>query len=82
MLVTDLDRRGLIYWSGTCRDRWAIFVVRTKSGKLRLIVIAWRANLGFKELPGVDLCSSECFGRRSRTAAIAALMAGGRGGNS
>ena len=63
-LVADLDRQGHIYWSATCRERCAIFSVKKKSGKLRLIIDARRANLRFKEPPGVDLCSSECFGRK------------------
>ena len=43
-LVSDLDRRGLIYWSTTCRERCVIFFVKKKSGKLRLIIDAQRAN--------------------------------------
>ena len=53
-LMADLDRRGLIYWSAACSERCAIFFVKKKSGKLRLIMDARRANLRFKEPPGVD----------------------------
>ena len=62
-LLAELDRRGLIYWSATCRERCAVFFVRKKSGKLRLIMDARRANLRFREPPGVSLCSAESLGR-------------------
>ena len=62
-LLSDLDRRGLIYWSATCRERCAIFFVKKKTGKLRLIIDARRGNLRFRDPPGVDLCSAECLGR-------------------
>ena len=62
-LVANLDHRGLIYWSTTRRERCAVFFVKNKSGNLRFIIDAHRCNLRFRDPPGVDLCSAECFGR-------------------
>ena len=62
-LVADLDRRGLIYWSTTRRERCAVFFVKKKICKSRFIIDARRGNLRFRDPPRVDLCSVECFGR-------------------
>ena len=53
----------MIYWSTTRRERCAVFFAKKKSGKFKFIIDARRGNLRFRDPPGVDLCSAECFGR-------------------
>ena len=61
--LRDLDRRGLLLWTKTPKERAAIFFVKKKNGSLRLIIDARRANRRFKDPPGVELCTAEGLGR-------------------
>eukprot|EP00959_Pyramimonas_sp_CCMP1952_P074273 1552007-Pyramimonas_sp.AAC.1 len=60
--LKDLHRRGLVKFSLSCRERVGLFFAKKKSGQLRMILDARRANAHCRPPPHASLLTSEGLG--------------------
>eukprot|EP00973_Karenia_brevis_P054433 7564454-Karenia_brevis.AAC.1 len=61
--LADLNRCGLLYWTQSPKEFAAVFFVRKKDERLRMIIDCRRANARFKAPDNVDMCTAEGLAR-------------------